>query len=149
MAAVEYGPYGFRITRRLTTDPEAKFFRLQAQVHDAIGLSAAVFRYEVIGRTQEGTYALEFNGVCTPLDLEQWPSDPPEIDAPTYPKFVRTDKLDLIFPRVEFLAEAWTVLLEEASNLVRDLDSLDALSEDITVTFGNPETDSGPDTWWE
>lgn len=144
------GPYGVKVSRRVSdgVDNTTAFFRLQLQAHDAQNMPNAIFRYAVTGKNAGGEFTLEFDGVCTPMDLEQWAESAPGTDVSQFPNFVRSDKGDLVYPTADFLADAWTTLLAEVTQLVEDLDKLDDLDDATTATFGETTTNAGPGDWW-
>lgn len=149
-SSISSGSYGVKLSRRLTDgDTPTAFYRLQAQAHDAAGLPNTIFRYAVVGKNAAGEFLLEFDGVATPIEIEHWPEGPPEPELSQFPSFVRSDKLDLIFPTAEFLNDAWETLLEEATQLISDIEKLDNLEAGTTVDIGDPDTGDGPSAWWD
>lgn len=149
-SSVVSGTYGVRLSRRYTdgSTPSA-FYRLQVQSHDAAGLPNTIFRYAVVGKNTAGDFLLEFDGVATPLDIEHWPEGPPEPELLQFPSYVRSDKLDLIFPTAEFLSDAWEILIAETTQLIEDIEKLDTLSATATVEVGDADSGDGPSAWWD
>lgn len=112
-------------------------FRFRVVAYGASDMPNAIFRYgrEALN-AKEGTYRLAFDGVCSPVDLEEFPEDAPTVGV--YPEFCRLDYVDLVFRSQAIAEEAWTTLVEEVSSLVTTLNTMDQVQPEAALKLGNP-----------
>ena len=81
-------------------------FRMKIDAYDANNMSAAIFRYlRTPFSATTGTYSDEFDGVCSPSDLEEFPDGSPTPNA--NPAWFRKDTIDLVFRSQTTANETW------------------------------------------
>ena len=112
-------------------------FRMKIEAYDANNMSAAVFRY-LRGpfSASTGTYSDEFDGVCSPSDLEEFPENSPTPGA--NPAWFRKDSVDLVFRSQTTANETWDKIVSDVKILVNTLDIMDVIQPETTVSIGNP-----------
>ena len=66
-----------------------------------------------------------FQGVCSPWDMTDVPVGEPDVDAS--PAWLRYDRVDLVFRSVTEATEAWALITDQISILLRTLEQLDDL----------------------
>jgi len=98
--------------------------------------STKLFRYERIPPTTPGG-PIEtdmFNGVCSPVDLQEFPEDDPFPNA--NPPYFRLDFFDLVFRTRELAMEAYEAILDDLGRLIRSQNAMDILGPPSTVIVG-------------
>jgi len=71
----------------------------------------------------------QFNGVCSPADLEEFPEA-----APTgVPAFYRTDRAAILFLSRQRALETWDALLDEIKKLLVSMDRCDRLGPPVRI----------------
>ncbi len=111
-------------------------FRFKVEAHDANLMPTAVFRYLRRQSDSEGNTADEFDGVCSPPDLEEFGEGEPVAGAS--PPYLRLDYVDLVFRSQSQADEAWAVIVEEVKALVDTLNVMDTIVEAQDLKVGDP-----------
>lgn len=117
-------------------------FRLTVTAVEANKMPLEIFLYRkaVIDPTDENTpLGDEFLGVCSCVDLTEYPISAPAAGAS--PAFFRKKLFDLVLPSQTLALDVWLTVLEEVRVLVESLNKLDYLNEEHVITIGEyPET---------
>lgn len=112
-------------------------FRMKIDAYDANNMSASIFRYlRAPFSAATGTYSDEFDGVCSPSDLEEFPDGSPTPGA--NPAWFRKDTVDLVFRSQTTANETWDKIVSDVKILVNTLDIMDVIQPETTVSIGNP-----------
>lgn len=112
-------------------------FRWKVTAVGAAGMTDHIFRY--IRRPLDvaaGTTVDEFDGVCSPPDLEEFGENNPVPDVE--PKFLRLNYVDLVFRSQHEADEAWTALVEDVTSLVETLKVMERTVPAQTLKVGDP-----------
>jgi hypothetical protein len=124
-------------------------YRWRVEVVAAWGMPAAIFLFRRVATKiydpatggaeppVEIAWAGEFNGVASPVDLEEYPEGAPRTDG-SLPPFYRTDVLDQTFRNREVALEAFDVLTQEIKTIIASLDAMDDLEARPAMVFGDP-----------
>jgi hypothetical protein len=112
-------------------------FRMKIDAYDANNMSNAIFRY-IRGpfSASTGTYSDEFDGVCSPSDLEEFPEGSPTPGA--NPAWFRKGSVDLVFRSQTTANETWDKIVSDVKILVNTLDIMDVIQPETTVSIGSP-----------
>lgn len=112
-------------------------FRMKIEAYDANNMSNYIFRY-IRGPFSQvtGSYFEEFDGICSPADLEEFPVDTPIPNA--NPAWFRKTYIDLVFRSQTTAEEAWNRIVKDVSTLVSSLDLMDTIKEEKIVDIGDP-----------
>lgn len=112
-------------------------FRWKVTAVGATGMTDHIFRY--LRRPLDvaaGTTVDEFDGVCSPPDLEEFGENNPVPDRE--PKFLRLNYVDLVFRSQHEADEAWTALSEDVAALVETLKVMERTVPAQTLAVGDP-----------
>lgn len=118
-------------------------FRLVVSAYGAYLMPNEIFRF--LRKTQDFTTnepADEFDGVCSPADLEELTANAPEDGA--QPPFFRKATVDLVFRSQREANAAWSALQQEVGVLVTTLNRMDTLEADGDYTAGGPPPTDPP-----
>lgn len=85
----------------------------------------------------DGTTVDEFDGVCSPPDLEEFDIGNPIPDRE--PKFLRLATVDLVFRSQHEADETWTAVVEDVTSLVNTLNIMDQTVPAETLPIGSPD----------
>jgi hypothetical protein len=112
-------------------------FRFRVVAYGNNDMTNFIFRYgrEALN-AREGTYRLAFDGICSPVDLEEFPETEPIVGV--FPEFCRLDYVDLVFRSQAEAEDAWNVMVTEVGNLVYTLDVMDKIAPEQDLKFGDP-----------
>ena len=112
-------------------------FRFKVVAYGGNEMPNFIFRYtrEALN-VSEGTYRLAFDGVCSPVDLEEYPESEPIVGV--FPEFCRLDYVDLVFRSQSIAEDAWNIMVEEVGNLVYTLDIMEKTVPVQDLKLGNP-----------
>jgi hypothetical protein len=112
-------------------------FRMKVEALDANGMSNAIFRY-LRGplSASTGAYQDDFDGICSPSDLEEFYENAPEPGA--NPAWFRKTYVDLVFRSQATANEAWEMMLSDVKILVKTMDTMEVIQPEITVSIGDP-----------
>ena len=112
-------------------------FRMKIEANSANNMSNAIFRY-IRGsfNSNSGTYQEDFDGVCSPSDLEEFPEDAPA--GTSNPAWFRKSYVDLVFRSQTTAEEAWDRIVKDVTILVKTLDTMDNISQEKIVSIGDP-----------
>jgi hypothetical protein len=113
-------------------------FRFRVEAHDANQMPNAIFRYLRRQADAKGNTADEFDGVCSPPDLEEFGEGEPVAGAA--PSFLRLDYVDLVFRSQSQAEDAWKVIVEDVTSLVDTLNAMDKIVEAQDLKIGDPPT---------
>jgi|JI10StandDraft_1071094.scaffolds.fasta_scaffold467061_2 hypothetical protein len=111
-------------------------FRLRVEATEALGMDDRVFLYQrgpINPYTNEATDS--FVTVCSPVDMEDYPADEPDVRK-TYP-FFRKAEVELDFRTSAEAEEGWLAIVERVSNLVSSLNTLEDLTPTTSVRIGD------------
>lgn len=138
-------PYAGTIGVHLQREVQERFqtnvvdgFRWKVTAVGATGMTDHIFRY--IRRPLDvaaGTVVDEFDGVCSPPDLEEFGENNPIPDRE--PKFLRLNYIDLVFRSQHEAEEAWTAVVEDVSSLVATLKIMEQTIPAQTLAVGDPD----------
>jgi hypothetical protein len=100
-------------------------------------MSSYIFRY-IRGPFSQtaGAYFEEFDGVCSPADLEEFPMDTPTPSS--NPAWFRKDYIDLVFRSQTTANESWDRIVKDVEVLVSSLDLMDNIVVEKIVEIGDP-----------
>lgn len=131
------GLYLRRYAQTPYTSQSITGFRFKVVAYGANLMPNTIFRYarEALN-ARDGTYRLAFDGVCSPSDLEEFPEEAPIVGV--FPEFCRLDYVDLVFRSQSLAEDAWNIILEEVSNLVKTLNTMDVIKPEADLKIGNP-----------
>jgi hypothetical protein len=120
-------------------------FRFKVVAYGGNDMTNFIFRYgrEALN-AREGTYRLAFDGICSPVDLEEFPETEPTVGV--FPEFCRLDYIDLVFRSQTEAEETWQIILTEVGNLVYTLDVMDVTVPEQDLKIGNPPPADFPDS---
>lgn len=112
-------------------------FRMKIEAFSANNMSNAIFRY-IKGpfNGNAGTYQEDFDGVCSPSDLEEFPIDDPAAGA--NPAWFRKDYVDLVFRSQTTAEETWDRIVKDVTILIKTLDIMDNIFQEKIVSIGDP-----------
>jgi len=112
-------------------------FRMKVEALDANGMSNAIFRY-LRGplSASTGSYQDDFDGICSPSDLEEFYENAPQPGA--NPAWFRKSYVDLVFRSQATANEAWEMMLSDVKILVKTMDTMEDIQPEITVSIGDP-----------
>lgn len=111
-------------------------FRFRVEAHDPSLMPKAIFRYLRRQADSEGGEADEFDGVCSPPDLEEFGEGEPVAGAA--PPYLRLDYVDVVFRSQSQAEDAWKVIVEEVTSLVDTLNAMDTVVEAQDLKIGDP-----------
>lgn len=111
-------------------------FRFRVEAHDANLMTASIFRYLRRQSDTEGNTVDEFDGVCSPPDLEEFGEGEPIAGAS--PPYLRLDYVDVVFRSQSQADDAWAVIVEEVKALVDTLNIMDTIVEAQDLKVGDP-----------
>ena len=112
-------------------------FRMKIEAYDANRMSNAIFRYlrGPMG-AHSPIYPDDFDGVCSPSDLEEFQEEEPYAGA--NPAWFRLSTVDLVFRSQTTADEAWDMIVKDVSVLVSTLDIMDSIQPEKVVVIGSP-----------
>lgn len=112
-------------------------FRMKIETLSANNMNSAIFRY-IKGpfNGNSGNYQEDFDGVCSPSDLEEFPIDAPAAGA--NPAWFRKDYVDLVFRSQTTAEETWDKIVSDVTILIKTLDVMDNISQEKIVSIGDP-----------
>ncbi len=120
-------------------------FRFTITVVSATLMPTKIFRYRLVPTKVQATAdqpptAIElkgaFDGVCSPVDLEDFPEDWPAQNA--RPPWYRLDTVDVIVRSRSIADQAYEAILAEVRHLVETLDLADQQDVATPVFIGTP-----------
>lgn len=131
------GLYLRRYVQAPYTSPIITGFRFKVVAYGANLMPNTIFRYgrEALN-ARDGSYRLAFDGVCSPADLEEFPEEAPIVGV--FPEFCRLDYVDLVFRSQSLAEDAWNIIVEEVSNLVKTLNTMDVVKPEADLKIGSP-----------
>jgi hypothetical protein len=118
------------------------------EVIEARGLPMAIFLFKKVATKlyaldtggeeppEEIAWAGEFNGVASPVDLEEYPEGEPRVNE--FPPFYRLAIVDQVFRSQHAAMLAYDALRDRIRVLVETLDIMDGLVPAAPVIIGNP-----------
>lgn len=122
-------------------DATTDAFRLTIVASDAEDMPTKIFRYlqrpSAPGSSERTGF---FDGVCSPVDLEEMPEDDPRPNEE--PAWYRLETLDLLFRSQHDRDEAKTDIYGAVIALLNTLDLVDALEVQPPIWFGVPPESS-------
>lgn len=112
--------------------------RIRVDVLEAEHVDRHIFRYlgAPINPREPTVLRGAFDGVCSPVDLEEMPVAAPTANA--NPAWCRLDFVDIVLRSSQDVDDLWVRLQEEVGNLVRTLIVMEDLRDSLTVEFGTP-----------
>jgi hypothetical protein len=118
-------------------------FRFKAVTYGANLMPEKIFRYgrEALN-AREGTFVLSFDGVCSPSDLEEFPEEEPTVNS--FPEFCRLNYVDLVFRTQAQAEDTWQNIISEVTSLVNTLNTMDNITNETSLKFGDPPPSDGP-----
>lgn len=111
-------------------------FRFRVEAHDNHLMPKAIFRYLRRQSDADGGEVDEFDGVCSPPDLEEFGETEPVAGAA--PPYLRLDYVDVVFRSQSQADDAWKVIVEEVTSLVDTLNVMDNIVEAQDLKIGDP-----------
>lgn len=111
-------------------------FRFRVIAYDACGMPDKVFRYRREPGVKAGEEQDSFNGICSPVDLYEYPEDNPDAGKP-FP-FFRRNEVDMVFRSQIDANAAWEAIKNEVDSLIITLKMMEDLVEDEIAEFGTP-----------
>ena len=128
-----------RKTGVIAEGPQAYGVRLRMEVIEASGIDKEIFVYQKrpLDLTK-GTFVGDFNHICSPTDLGNYPVDDVsnEVDLNPLPAFYRSVFVDLLFDSITAADEFERVFWEDIYLLKRNMDRLRRLQVPQIVTVG-------------
>lgn len=126
-----------KLEQSLYSSNRIQGFRFKVVAYGGNEMPNFIFRYtrEALN-VREGTYRLAFDGVCSPVDLEEYPESEPIVGV--FPEFCRLDYVDLVFRSQSIAEEAWNIMVEEVGNLVYTLNIMEETVPAQDLKLGNP-----------
>jgi len=138
-ASVASGGRGVYLRRLVQTRFQTNVidgFRFRVEAHDANLMPKAIFRYLRRQADADGNTVDEFDGVCSPPDLEEFGEGEPVAGAA--PPFLRLDYVDVVFRSQSQADDAWKVIVEDVTALVETLNVMDNIVEAQDLKIGDP-----------
>jgi len=111
-------------------------FRFRVEAHDNHLMPKAIFRYLRRQADADGNEVDEFDGVCSPPDLEEFGEGEPVAGAA--PPYLRLDYVDVVFRSQSQAEDAWKVIVEDVTSLVETLNVMDTVVEAQDLKIGDP-----------
>lgn len=111
-------------------------FRMKIEAHSANLMSNAIFRYIRGPVNSQAIQIDEFDGVCSPSDLEEFGQDSPAQGA--NPAWFRKDYVDLVFRSQHASKDAWNLIVSDVKILVSTLDIMDNIVQEEVIGIGDP-----------
>lgn len=129
---------GIRLDRKTLTSPDPiHTHRMLVTAFEAQGMPNAVFRFVTAGQLPNGSQRIEFDGVCTALQLEDLPeADQTNPNIASFPGTFRDRRVDLLFPSPITLEETWEQIKAEVELLRQDVEVLAGIATDVDVELG-------------
>lgn len=115
-------------------------FRMRIEATAGNNMPNEIFRYIRGPIGSNGTYRDEFDGVCSPSDIEEFDVDSPSVSA--NPAWFRKSYIDLVFRSQTTAKEAWDRIVSDVEILVRSLKYMDDMTLSEQIDIGDP-IDSG------
>jgi len=136
--------YGIELTRRISqtelTD-QSQAWRMTIEVTAYNNVEPNIFLYQRRNpeppSTEDEDY---FMGVCSPVDLDEYPVDNPRDTDPN--KFFRMSDVDLITRNRELLELTWDALIEDVTELIQTLVDMCELGEGEALVIGSLSSSS-------
>lgn len=132
---------------RLSRQPQSRYvvgytdaFRMTVTAYDGRGLPDEIFRFLRGPGRAIGSEDDVFDGVCSPVDLEEFPVGEPGSDQAI--KYFRKASIDLAFRSETQANEAWRTIYDEVESLIRSLEYMENLGPAEIVAIGNPQDGS-------
>lgn len=112
-------------------------FRMKIEALNANNMSSAIFRYiKSPFNGNSGSYQEDFDGICSPSDLEEFPID--DSAAGANPAWFRKDYVDLVFRSQTTAEETWNKIVSDVTILIKTLDVMDNIYQEKIVSIGDP-----------
>ena len=108
-------------------------FAMTIEVVSANLMETAIFRF-LEYTDGNGELAGDFDGICSPADLEEYPVDAAAADQ--IPAYFRSTEVELVFRSRTEADEAWTAIQAEVEALVNSLNLMDEQEQSDDVIFG-------------
>ena len=130
-------PRGIRLLRSVSNYEgiTQQGFRIRVEVTEATDISDHIFRY-LMGETnpKTGERAGVFDGVCSPVDIEEMPeAEPLPADEPAW---FRLPYVDLIVETRAVALDLWEGIREDVSGLIQTYNVMDELTETEEFVIG-------------
>lgn len=110
-------------------------FRFKVRAYGACDMPNEIFLYQRKPYDlTTGAEADVFTSVCSPIDIEEYPSGAPD----GTPAFFRQAVIDLVFRSQRTADDAWAKIKMDVRNLVAALDYMDELEVTDDVVYGSP-----------
>ena len=120
------------------TSQSGNFYRLVVTVEAAFEIDPNVFLYLALPlRDGQTDREAQFQGVCSPKDMVDWPVGEPAPNAE--PPWLRHNSIDLLFPCLAETTAAWTLIQEELDALCSTMETLEVLTSSEMIVFGQSE----------
>lgn len=122
-----------RLATEIVNPGDVQGYRYTVTAQDAVDMPNEIFRmFTRPLNPLTMTTMSEFDGICSPADLDELP-----VDAPITPDIrFRVSFITLIFANPTEGEEQWASIKAETAALVQSLDDLDLLLIQETVTLG-------------
>ena len=111
-------------------------FRMRIEAYSANLMSNSIFRYIRGPVNSQAIQIDEFDGVCSPSDLEEFNQDSPAQGA--NPAWFRKNYVDLVFRSQHAAKDAWNLIVSDVRILVSTLDIMDTIVQEEVIGIGDP-----------
>lgn len=115
--------------------PDLQSYKLVVAAVDAENTTDKIFIKQRIHNFARGKFEDNFVGVCTPVQIEDFPEDAPEEGS----SYFRTSSIEVVARTPELIQDVFNSLLYEVKKLLLDLEDIENLSEEevYTITGGS------------
>jgi hypothetical protein len=109
---------------------------MRIEAYSANLMSNSIFRYIRGPVNSQSIQIDEFDGVCSPSDLEEFNQDAPAQGA--NPAWFRKNYVDLVFRSQHAAKDAWNLIVSDVKILVSTLDIMDTIVQEEIIGIGDP-----------
>ena len=129
-------PKSIKLSKKSTVYvPDLQSYKLVVAAVDAENTTDKIFIKQRIHNFARGKFEDNFVGVCTPVQIEDFPEDAPEEGS----SYFRTSSIEVVARTPELIQDVFNSLLYEVKKLLLDLEDIENLSEEevYTITGGS------------
>jgi hypothetical protein len=137
------GVYLLRKAQRRFVTAAVDGFLLEIVAYGAHAMPKEIFRFQEHVEPRTGERVGEFDGVCSPTDLEEYAVG--QARTGQLPAMFRSDSVSLVLRSRAEADEAWAAIDEEVRSLVATLNLMDDLEVAGVTAYGDPPAAAPPE----